>query len=233
VRRYAEDCKKYGAIMHLHLSETEKEHEGCKARNGGKTPAQWFRDLGVFHNPTIAAHCVAAEPGDLKIFLDNGVTIVHNPTSNLKLGSGFMPLPEMLLRGIGLTLGTDGAASNNNLNMFEEMHLAGVIHKGYANDPTAVPPEALLFMATAAGAKAQGRQGCGALKPGNKADIVLLNLDRPHLMPVNDIKSLLVYSAQASDVEMTMVDGRILYEKGEYLTIDKEKIYFEVRKKFS
>lgn len=229
VQRYGEDCKKYGAIMHLHLSETHKEHEECKSRHDGKTPAKYFNDLGVFDNPTVAAHCVMIEPNDMKILLEKNVTAVHNPSSNMKLGSGFMPIDEMMKRGIRLALGTDGAASNNNLNMFEEMHIASIIHKGYANDPTIVSPAKLLDMATAAGAKAQGRPDCGALKVGCKADIIAINLDNPHLMPVHDIASLLVYSAQASDVEMTMVDGKILYNKGEYLTIDKEKVVFDLK----
>ena len=228
-RKYGEDCKKRGAIMHLHLSETRKEHEECKARHG-KTPAHWFADLGVLDNPTIAAHCVMVEPEDIEILLERGVTAVHNPSSNMKLGSGFMPLPKMLERGMNLALGTDGAASNNNLNMFEEMHLAAIIHCGYTNDPAFLRPTQLINMATLAGAKAQGREKCGALAVGNKADIVALNMNKPHLMPALDIPSLLTYSAQAGDVTMTMVDGKILYDNGAYLTIDVEKVRFDLDK---
>lgn len=229
VRKHAEDCRKRGAIMHLHLSETAKEHAECKQRHG-KTPARWFYDLGVFDNPTIAAHCVMAEPGDIAIMREKGVTAVHNPSSNMKLGSGFMPLRQMLDAGVNAALGTDGAASNNNLNLFEEMHLASLIHCGYANDPTIVGPRDILFMATRNGAAAQGRKDCGALVCGNKADIVAVSLEKPHMAPAHDIPSLLVYSAQGSDVAMTMVDGKVLYENGEYTTIDAERVRFDLAK---
>lgn len=230
VRKYGEACKERGAIMHLHLSETRKEQEECKARNGGRTPAQWFNDLGVFDNPTIAAHCVMLEPGDIEILCEKSVTAVHNPSSNMKLASGFMPVSSMLAAGAKLAIGTDGAASNNNLNMIEEMHLASIIHKGYTGDPTLLSPQELLSMATIAGAKAQGRKHCGALKVGNRADIVALDLDKPHLMPIHDIPALLVYALQGSDVAMTMVDGSILYEKGEYLTIDAARVRYDLDK---
>jgi 5-methylthioadenosine/S-adenosylhomocysteine deaminase len=215
--------------MHIHLSETASEHEGCKQRHG-KTPARYFSDLGVFDNPTVAAHCVMAEPEDIEIMLEKGVTPVHNPSSNMKLGSGFMPVKDMLAKGVNVALGTDSAASNNNLNMFEELHLASVIHKGYQKDPTIVHPAELLFMATRAGAKAQMRPDCGALEAGKKADVAAVNLNAPHLMPVHDIPSLLVYSAQASDIAMTMVDGKILFENGNYTTIDVEKVKFDLDK---
>ncbi|OHD19352.1 MAG: hypothetical protein A2Y38_04010 [Spirochaetes bacterium GWB1_59_5] len=223
VRPYAADCLKRGARMHLHLSETVKEHEACKGRYG-KTPAQWFLDLGVLDNPVIAAHCVAVEPADIDILARQGVSCVHNPSSNMKLGSGFMPLQTMLERGINVALGTDGAASNNNLNLFEEIHLASLIHKGHSGDPTIIRPDDLLLMATLNGAKAQGRSDCGELAVGKKADLIALDLQKPHLMPVHDITALLVYSAQASDVAMTMVDGAILYEHGTYLNIDLDKV---------
>lgn len=229
VQSYGAACKERGAIMHLHLSETRKEQEECKQRHDGKTPARYFNDLGVFDSPTIAAHCVMVDDGDIEILREKQVTAVHNPSSNMKLGSGFMPITKMMDKGVRIALGTDGAASNNNVNMFEEMHLASVLHKGHANDPTIVTPAQLLTMATAAGAAAQGRTDCGEIKVGNKADIIAINLDKPHLMPVHDIAPLLVYSAQASDVAMTMIDGKILYENGEYLTIDKDKVVHDLK----
>ncbi|NLV61457.1 MAG: amidohydrolase family protein, partial [Spirochaetales bacterium] len=128
---------------------------------------------------------------------------------------------------INVALGTDGAASNNNLNMFEEMHLAAIIHNGYVNDPVAMKAETVLKMATINGAALQQRLDTGSLEVGKKADIVAVNLDAPHMKPNLDPLALLVYSAQASDVTMTMVDGRILYEGGEYLTLDKERIIRE------
>jgi 5-methylthioadenosine/S-adenosylhomocysteine deaminase len=227
VRPYAADCLKRGARMHLHLSETVKEHEACKARYG-KTPARWFLDLGVLDSPVIAAHCVAVEPADIEILARQGVSCVHNPSSNMKLGSGFMPLQTMLERGINVAIGTDGAASNNNLNLFEEIHLASLIHKGHSGDPTSITPEDLLLMATRNGARAQGRTDCGELAVGKKADLIAIDMQKPHLMPMHDVTALLVYSAQASDVAMTMVDGAILYEHGTYMNIDPDSVLHDL-----
>lgn len=228
VRQYAEDCAALGARMHLHLSETKSEHEACKLKYG-KTPAEWFASLGVFKSPTSAAHCVWIEDGDIAIFQENNVSCVHNPSSNMKLGSGFMPVQKLLRQGINVALGTDGAASNNNLNLFEEVHLAALLHKGHALDATVLTPEDVLLMATRNGALAQGRTNCGLLQEGYKADLIAIDLYRPHLVPALDIPALLVYSAQASDVYMTMADGRILYENGQYLTLDAERTMYDVK----
>ncbi|NLK06028.1 MAG: amidohydrolase family protein, partial [Spirochaetales bacterium] len=202
------------------------EHEGCIERYG-MTPVQWFEERGYFRIPTYAAHCVWCTEDDLRILRKHNVSVVHNPESNMKLGSGFAPIPRMLELGINVALGTDGAASNNNLNMFEEMHLASVIHNGYTLDPVIMKPETVLSMATVNGACVQGRPDTGTLEVGKKADIVAVNLDAPHMKPSLNLMALLVYSAQGSDVTMTMVDGKILYEDGEYRTLDKEKIYAE------
>jgi len=227
VARYAEDCSRMGGRIHLHLSETKKEHEECKQRYG-KTPARWFCDLGVMDLPVIAAHCIWIDDDDIALLAEKDATCVHNPTSNMKLGSGFMPVQKLLNAGIRVCLGTDGSASNNNQNMFEEMHLASVIHNGYTNDPTIMKPSQVLTMATKNGADAQGRENCGRLAVGCKADIAAIDLDRPHLLPLHDIPALLTYSVQGSDVVMTMVDGKILYENGQFLTMDWEKTKFEL-----
>ena len=194
--------------MHIHLSETKKEHQECIDKYG-KTPARWFADLGVFDIRTMAAHCVWVTEDDMRLLLEKGVGVVHNPTSNMKLGSGFAPIQKMRNMGIKVAIGTDGAASNNNLNMFEEMHLASVIHNGYTGDPTIMKPEEVLKMATVNGARLQGREDTGELRPGMCADIVAIDLNRPHLFPVLDPLALLCYSVQGSDVYMTMVDGQI------------------------
>ena len=228
VEGYSADCKALGGRMHLHLSETEKEQRECLEKYG-KTPAQWFRDLGTFDSPAYAAHCVAVTEGDLEILLEKGVSVVHNPTSNMKLGSGFAPVQRMLDLGLNVALGTDGAASNNNLNLMEELHLAAVIHNGYHRDPTLLKPAQVLAMATRNGARLQGREDTGSLETGKKADIIALDLDRPHLYPNLDTMALAVYAAQGSDVVMTMVDGRILYENGEFLTLDKDRILHGAR----
>ena len=228
-RAYSEECNKRGGLMHMHLSETVKEHNECKEKYG-KTPTQWFNDLGAFDSKAFAAHCVTLEDSDMEILLAKGVNVVHNPTSNMKLGSGFSRVQKMLDMGINVALGTDGAASNNNLDMMEEMHLASIIHNGYQQDATIMNADTVIKMATLNGAMLQGRNDCGDLKVGNKADIIAVSLDKPHLRPIVDEKSLITYSAQGSDICMTMVDGKILYENGEYMTLDKEKIYYEIEK---
>lgn len=227
VERYSKDCKELGALMHIHLAETKKENDECIEKYG-KTTAEWFYDLGTFENPTIAAHCVWVNDHDLDLLKEKGVTIAHNPTSNMKLGSGFAPIVKAFNQGINISLGTDGAASNNNLNMFEEMHLASVIHDGYKLDPTLMKAEDVFRMATINGARAQGRNDTGSLEVGKKADIVAIDLSKPHLHPNHDPISLLVYASQGSDVCMTMIDGEILYEDGNYFTIDQEETYREV-----
>ena len=231
VRRYAEMCKEFGARMQVHLSETKKEHEECIQRHG-LTPMAYFEKLGVLENPTYAAHCVWVTEEDLDIAARHGVTIAHNPTSNLKLGSGFAPIPRALEKGIRVALGTDGCASNNNLNLWEEMHLTAILHKGHAGDPTLVSPAQVLDMATINGSLAMGRPDSGVLAEGDAADIICVDLNALHMQPALDIPALLVYSAQASDVLLTMVDGRVLYEKGEFLTMDREKIAAGFRKSY-
>lgn len=225
---YSADCKALGGRMHIHLSETKKEHDECVEKYG-KTPARWFYDLGTFDSPTAAAHCVFVTEEDMALMLEKGVSPIHNPTSNMKLGSGFAPIQRMLDLGLNVTLGTDGAASNNNLNMMEELHLAAVLHNGYHRDPTMLKPAELLAMATRNGAKLQGREDTGELAVGKKADIIALDLTKPHLVPNLDPLALTVYSAQGSDVVLTMVDGKILYENGEFLTLDAEKILYDAK----
>ena len=220
VRRHSEKCKELGAIMHIHLSETKSEHDACMEKYG-KTPAQWFYDLGAFDSPTLAAHCVWVTDEDIALMKECGVSPVH---------CGFARVQRMLNEGLNVGLGTDGAASNNNLNMLEELHLCSVIHNGCELDPTIMKPCDTVKMATINGAKIQGRAGCGEIRVGSRADIIALDFDKPHLIPAFDPLAMLCYSAQGSDVCMTMVDGRILYENGEFLTMDKERIYYDVRK---
>ena len=231
VRAYSAACKERGGRMHLHLSETRREQEACVAKYG-KTPAQFFDSLGTFDNPTAAAHCVWVTEEDMDLLKARGVSPVHCPSSNMKIGSGFAPVQQMLDKGLNVTLGTDGAASNNNLNMLEELHLASIIHNGYHHDPTIMKPGDLLRMATVNGAKAQGRSDTGELKVGKKADVIAIDLDRPHLIPALDYPAAIAYSVQDSDVCMTMVDGQILYENGSYLTLDAERIKAEARRLF-
>ena len=162
VKAYSDLCREKGGRMHIHLAETAREQRECIERYG-KTPTEWFESLGTFDSPTAAAHCVAVTERDMDILKAHGVSVIHNPTSNLKLGSGFAPIRQMMDKGINVTLGTDGTASNNNLNMFEEMHLAEIMHDGYHNDPTLISTQEVLDMATVNGAKLQGRDDTGVL----------------------------------------------------------------------
>jgi len=228
-RYYSGICKEYGGNIHIHLSETKKEHDECKARYG-KTPAQWFNDLGAFDSSAFLAHCVAVEDGDIDIIKSKNLSVVHNPTSNMKLGSGFMPVKKFIDSGVNVCLGTDGAASNNNLSMFEEMHLAGVIHNGVSQNATEVNAETVINMATINGAVLQRREKRGAIKEGYKADFIAINLSKPHLRPCLNVPALIVYSAAASDVCLTVCSGKTLYENGEYKTLDKEKIYYNAER---
>ena len=228
-KAYIDMCNERNGRLHIHVSETAKEHRDCIEKYG-KTPTQWFNDMGAFDSPAFLAHCVHVDDSDLEIFREKNVSVVHNPTSNMKLGSGFARIPKMIDMGINVALGTDGAASNNNLNMFEEMHISSLISNGYLMDATVMNADTVIKMATLNGAKLQGRHDCGEIRVGNKADIIAINLDAPHLYPALDEKALITYSAQASDVCMTMVDGKVLYENGEYKTIDTEKVYYDVKK---
>ena len=224
--KFVKAISEANSVMHkrvnIHVSETEKEHMECILRHG-RTPMEYFADMGILDQPVYAAHCVWATDGDLRLMAKKGVTLVHNPSSNLKLGNGFARIPEAVAAGVNVALGTDGCASNNNLNMFEEMHLAALVAKGAKKDPTALADAQILDMATVNGAKALGRADTGVLRAGYKADIIAVDMTGPHMLPALDPVSLLIYSAQGSDVCMTMVDGKVLYEDGRFFTIDAEK----------
>lgn len=224
-------AKEYGMRMQLHLSETKAEHEECKARRGGLTPAAYFEKHGAFDVPCTAAHCVWLEEGDFEILARNGVTAVNCPISNLKLASGFANVEKLLKSGVNVALGTDGAASNNNLNLFEELKLFALLNKAVSGDPTLITPAQALYAATRAGALSQGREDCGLIKEGFKADLFLLDTDRPYMCPAHDPLSNLVYAAQGGDVVLTMCDGEILYRNGEYTTIDVERARFETERR--
>lgn len=219
-----------GLQMHLHLSETRQEQEACKARHG-KTPARYFYDLGAFDTPTTAAHCVWLEGEDFDLLREKGVSAVCCPVSNLKLASGFCPVQRLLDRGVNVALGTDGAASNNNLNLMEEIKLFATLFKAVTGDPSAITPEQALHAATLAGARAQGRLDCGAIREGARADLIVMNLDRqPHLHPCHNPVGNIVFSAQGSDICLTMVDGKVLYQDGAYTTIDLDRVIYHAEK---
>ncbi len=209
-----------GLGMHVHLSETKKEHDECIEKYG-LTPAQLLDCHHVFDTRTTAAHCVHLTEEDMKLLAKRKVSAVHCPISNLKLASGCADVMGMVKEGMNVCLGTDSVASNNNLDMFEEIKACALMAKGKTGDPTAVPAEAALMMATVCGAKAQGREKeCGMIKEGMDADLILLDFSQPHLIPCHNVLSQLVYAASGHDVVMTMVRGKILYAAGKYPTID-------------
>jgi 5-methylthioadenosine/S-adenosylhomocysteine deaminase len=166
----------------------------------------------------------------MRLLREKDVSVIHNPASNLKLASGIAPVPEALSAGLNVCIGTDGASSNNNLNMWEDMYLTSILHKGSTRDPRLITAGEVLKMATVNGAKALGMPRVGSIQEGNKADLIMVDLEKPHLKPLHNLCSALVYSAQGSDVSMTMVDGRILYQDGEFRTIDREKAYYHLEK---
>ena len=214
--------------MHVHLSETEGEHEGCKDRHG-LTPAQVLDCHNVFHNGGIAAHCVHLEEEDRKLLAKRKVSAVHCPISNAKLASGTADVLAMVKAGMNVALGTDGVASNNNLDLFEEVKAAALLAKVKSGDPSALNAQAALMMATVCGARAQRReQECGMIKVGMDADLIMLDFTQPHLIPCHNIVSNIVYAASGHDVCMTMVRGKILYAAGKYTTIDLKAVMKEL-----
>ncbi|MDR0928942.1 MAG: amidohydrolase [Oscillospiraceae bacterium] len=226
VRQLAEWAKAQGLRMHVHVSETKSEVEGCIARRG-MTPPAYLNSLGLFDVPTTAAHCVWLQGDDFALMAEKGVTVASCPASNLKLASGVLNMPALLRAGVPVALGTDSVASNNNLNYIGEMRLFALLHKGIWRDPTLIAPQDALRAATTAGALSQGRADSGRVAVGCAADLIVLDLNAPQMQPVHHLANNLVYSATGSEVCLTMVDGRVLYKDGEYLTLDIEKVQYE------
>ncbi len=226
IEQFGEYTKDKGLINHIHLSETKSEHENCKQKYG-KTPARVFYDAGAMDAQTLFAHCVWIEPSDIELFKEKGASVAHCPASNLKLGSGVCDTYTLLENGINVAIGTDSAASNNSLDMLREMYLAAILPKGINNKADIITPKQILKMATRNGALAQGREDCGLVKEGFKADVIVLDLNKPNMYPDFDVINNIVYSANSSDVLLTMVDGEVLYRNGEFKYIDVEKVGFE------
>ena len=222
--------KELNTRIHIHLSESEKEVQDSIDKYG-KSPVQHVNSLGLFQLPTIAAHCVHINDEDMDILKINNVSVVNNPGSNLKLGNGFAPVQAMIDKGLNVALGTDGASSNNNLNMFEEINLAALVNKAVNKDTMSIPASEAIRMATINGAKALGMEDTiGSIEEGKKADIILIDIHKPHFYPRHNIVSSLVYSAQASDVDTVIIDGNIIMENRIMKNIDIEKIYSNINK---
>lgn len=224
----AQAAKEAGVRMQVHVCETASEVEGCKERHNGMTPVEYLAQCGIFDVPTTAAHCVWLTDNDRAILADKGVFVATCPASNAKLGSGIAQVKAMLDAGITVALGTDGVASNNNHNMFKDMYLLALMERAEQRTPLGLSAADIIRIATLNGALSQGRSDCGAITVGNKADLVVLNADTPWMRPADDLAGALIYSAQGSDVVLTMVDGEVLYKDGEFLTIDIEHALAEV-----
>jgi 5-methylthioadenosine/S-adenosylhomocysteine deaminase len=219
-----------GVGMHIHLSETLTEVADIE-KAYGKRPVELMDDIGLFDRHVLGAHLVHVNEQEIEILAKKKVGVAHNPQSNMKLASGIAPVTEMLKRGIPVALGTDGASSNNNLDMVEEMRSASFLQKVATMDPTSVPAYQALEMATRNGAIALRMENeIGQIAVGKKADLIIVDFQKPHLYPRHDAAAHLVYAAQASDVKTVIIDGKVIMENRQVLTMDEERILYEAEK---
>ena len=226
LKKVAAEAQKLGAEIHMHMNETKTEIEDC-LKNYGKRPFEVVAETGLLDLGMLAAHCVWLSDEEIDIISKKNVRVAHNPGSNMKLASGIAPVTKLLAKGVTVALGTDGASSNNNLDMLEEIRLAALLAKVDTLDPLAVPAAQAIQMATENGAKAIGLQNVGKLEEGYKADIVLWDMSGVDWQPNYNPASLLVYSANSSAVDTVIVDGKILMQGRELKTLDEEKILAE------
>lgn len=218
----ADFAKTNGLGINVHVSETQKEHEECKARRGGLTPIQYLEKCGALDVRVTAAHCVWTTPEDWAIMAAHGAACVHNPASNLKLGSGVAPIPAMKRAGVNIALGTDGVSSHNATDFFFDVKLAAILHNGVNLDPLALTAWDALEMGTVNGGKALGRK-TGRIAVGYDADLILVDFSAPNLTPCHDVAENLTFSANGSNVVMNMCRGKVIYKDGQFLTIDIDK----------
>lgn len=223
------EADRLGVGIHIHVAETEDELKMIQDQYG-KTPVQWLNDLGLFGGHVVAAHCVHLTEEDINILAEKKVCVAHNAESNMKLNSGTAPITELRSKGVVVGLGTDGASSNNNLDLFGEMRSAAFQQK-LKKGSTALPAYEVLEMATSGGARALGLEEVGRLIPGFKADLISINFDQPHFYPRFSVPAHLVYVAHAGDVRTVMVDGEILMEDRQLKTIDVKRVCLEVEQR--
>jgi 5-methylthioadenosine/S-adenosylhomocysteine deaminase len=217
------------ALVHTHVSESRDEMALVKKISGGLTSLEYLASVGLASARLCAAHCVWVDGHERQLLADRDVKVLHCPGSNLKLGAGIAPVPEMLAHGITVSLGADGAACNNRLDMFDEMRLAAVL-QAMRKQPGVLPARDVLWMATRAGARTLGlEEEIGSLEPGKRADLIVVDRDRPHLSPGPDPCSTLVYAARGSDVRTTIVDGEVLVNDFTPLRVDRAQIAAEAR----
>ena len=226
LKKVAATAAKFNAEIHMHMNETRVEVENC-LKEFGKRPFEVVAETGLLDLGMLAAHCVHLSDEEISIIKSKKVRVAHNPGSNMKLASGICPVTKLLSAGVTVALGTDGAASNNNLDMLEEIRLAALLAKVDTFDPKVVPASQALQMATEFGAAAVGLKNVGRLEVGGKADIVLWEMDGVEWQPNYNPESLLVYSANSSSADTVIVDGKILMQDRELKTLDEEKILSE------
>lgn len=221
-------AEKEDVNLHMHLSETRKEVYD-HVKKTGKRPVEWLDEIGFLNDRLLAAHGVWLTKAEMRKLAEKEVKVSHNPTSNLKLASGGLcPVPELQNAGVNVSLGTDGCASNNNLNLFKEMKLASILQKNAKWDATLMPAQKALDMATIDAAKALG-MNIGSLEIGKEADIILIDLSKPHMNPIygKGVVSNIIYSALGSDVNTTIVSGKVVFQEGEHPKIDSQKVIKE------
>ncbi|MGD8439468.1 MAG: amidohydrolase family protein [Holophagae bacterium] len=224
----AELAEQYGVPMQIHLSETRGEVE-TSIEEKGRSPVAYLADLGVLSERTVAAHCVHVSPEDIDILAEFEVGVAHNPVSNLKLASGVAPVPEMVAADLKIGIGTDGAASNNTLDLLRDTQLTALLHKGVSGDPTVLPARTMIEMATIGGAGVLGLDSeIGTLVEGKQADIVCVAVDGPHATPIYDPFSHLVFAARSADVKHVLVRGQLVVGNRELATLDRERIEADV-----
>ncbi len=229
LRKVKKLSDKYIAQIHIHLAETKWEVDEIKNKYG-LSPVEHLKDLGIMNENVVAVHCVWLDGKEIELLAQNKVGVSHCIESNLKLSSGIAPVPQMLKAGVKVSFGTDGAASNNDLNILSEMSTAAKVHKAMSGDPTVLDAKTALLMATRWGAEVLGLGNItGSLEKGKAADIVIMNLNKPHLTPLYDIYSHIVYSARASDVEMVFVNGRLVINDGNLVAGDEQAILDKAR----
>ena len=221
-------AEKYSAPVFMHSSETKSEVEGCIERYG-KSPTTLFDELGLFNYGGGAYHSVWVDDSDLEIYKKRGVWAVINAGSNCKLASGIAPVSKMMDLGINLAVGTDGPASNNSLDMFREMYLIAATQKINDCDAASTDANAILKAATIGSAHCMGLDECDVINEGKTADLIVIDMHRPNMQPINNITKNIVYSGSKENVKMTMINGKILYENGEFINTDIERIYSEAQ----
>ncbi len=229
--KVAQKAAEYNLSIQLHWLETQNDWANS-GNEGVISPEDYLVETGLAEvSHLILAHCVYVKKENMDFYAKDNITIVHNPKSNLKLASGFAPINDFLKSGISVALGTDGAASNNRLDMWDEMRTAALVQKCVSGDPTVLTSAQVFKMATVAGAKALGFDDTGLIKEGFKADMMLVDLDKPHYVgwDLENLPGYLVYAGSSADVISTVVAGRTLYENGTFNTMDSDKIVFEAR----